>query len=114
MFEAKNVIHDNSDPTAHAEMKAIRDFCQLHNVTDLSEYTLYSSCEPCCMCSGAAVWSKLGNLVYSASHDQLQEIAGFNIMIGSQEVFEKSPFSPIVKSKVLNAEGTALLKKHFQ
>ncbi|MYL32583.1 nucleoside deaminase [Pontibacillus yanchengensis] len=101
----ENKVHSHSDPTYHAEIGLIRDFCSEHNVFDLSDYTLYTSCEPCVMCSGAMVWSNLGKVVYSVSHDQLAEIAGDNIMISCKEVFEKSPLRPQVVERVLNEKG---------
>lgn len=110
--EGNNKIHTNTDPTNHAELGLIRDFCQETGITDLSDYTLYTSCEPCCMCSGAMVWSKLGKMRYSASHSDLAVIAGSNIMIGSDEVFAKSPNSPEVVSQILNEEGINILKSH--
>ena len=42
----KNHIHTESDPTYHAELGIIRDYCHSSGVTDLSDYTLYTSCEP--------------------------------------------------------------------
>jgi len=51
------------------------------------------------------VWSNLGKIVYSVSHDQLAKIAGSNIMISSKEVFEKSPNHPTLIEKILNEEG---------
>ena len=104
VMEGSNEISSGSDPTHHAEIGLLRAFCKANNVSDLSDYSLYSSCEPCVMCSGAMVWCKLGHLFYSVSHDQLAEIAGSNIMIGSSEVFEKSPFKPTSK-QMLNQEG---------
>ncbi|MBE1442259.1 nucleoside deaminase [Paenibacillus sp. OAS669] len=101
----ENKINTFCDPTHHAEIGLIRKFCSEHNVFDLSEYTLYTSCEPCVMCSGAMVWSNLGRMVYSVSHDQLAKIAGSNIMIACNEVFEKSPQRPELVEKVLNDEG---------
>jgi len=101
----ENKINSFCDPTHHAEIGLIRTYCSEHNIFDLSDYTLYTSCEPCVMCTGAMVWSKLGKVVYSVSHDQLAEIAGSNIMIASKEVFEKSPHKPLLIEQVLNAEG---------
>jgi len=101
----ENKINSFCDPTHHAEIGLIRTYCTEHNIFDLSDYTLYTSCEPCVMCTGAMVWSKLGKVVYSVSHDQLAEIAGSNIMIASKEVFEKSPHKPLLIEQVLNAEG---------
>lgn len=101
----ENKINTFCDPTHHAEIGLIRKFCSENNVFDLSEYTLYTSCEPCVMCSGAMVWSNLGKIVYSVSHDQLAEIAGSNIMIACNEVFGKSPQRPKLVEQVLNEEG---------
>ncbi|OKP77645.1 tRNA-specific adenosine deaminase [Paenibacillus helianthi] len=101
----ENKINTFCDPTHHAEIGLIRKFCSENNIFDLNEYTLYTSCEPCVMCSGAMVWSNLGKIVYSVSHDQLAEIAGSNIMIACNEVFEKSPQRPELVEQVLNDEG---------
>lgn len=110
---AENQIYTQSDPTFHAELGLIRTFCSQHKEADLSEYTLYTSCEPCCMCSGAMVWSNLGRMVYSLGHDELAEIAGFNIMLGSEEVFAKSPNRPTVEKAVLKEEAEKLYKRYF-
>ncbi|MEW9137742.1 nucleoside deaminase [Bacillus wiedmannii] len=101
----ENKINTFCDPTHHAEIGLIRTFCSENNVFDLSEYSLYTSCEPCVMCSGAMVWSNLGKIVYSVSHDQLAKIAGSNIMVSCREIFEKSPKKPEVVAGVLNNEG---------
>lgn len=111
---AENQIYTKSDPTSHAELGLIRDFCSSQKISDLSEYTLYTSCEPCCMCSGAMVWSNLGRMVYSLGHDELAEIAGFNIMLGSNEVFEKSPNQPEVRKAVLKEEARELYERYFR
>nr|WP_188592186.1 nucleoside deaminase [Paenibacillus silvae] len=108
VMKGENKINSFCDPTHHAEIGLIRSFCSENNIFDLSEYTLYTSCEPCVMCSGAMVWSNLGRLVYSVTHDQLAAIAGDNIMIACEEVFMKSPQKPEVAGKVLNQEGLAV------
>ena len=66
VFTNENQIYTKHDPTFHGEAGLIREFCVQTGITDLSEYTMYSSCEPCFMCSGAMVWVKLGHLVYGA------------------------------------------------
>ena len=55
-----NGIYTRGDRTAHAELTLVQEYCRSAGVTDLSAYTLYSSCEPCYMCSGALVWAKPG------------------------------------------------------
>lgn len=61
VFSNENQIYTKHDPTFHGEAGLIREFCARTAITDLHEYTLYSSCEPCFMCSGAMVWVKLGS-----------------------------------------------------
>ena len=68
---AKTVVFDGDETVAEVgeileEAGLIREFCAQTAITDLHEYTLYSSCEPCFMCSGAMVWAKLGRLVFGA------------------------------------------------
>lgn len=62
-----NQVERLNDPTAHAEMVAISAACETIHEKYLSECTLYVTLEPCPMCSGAAVWSKLGTVVFGAS-----------------------------------------------
>ena len=75
-FTNENQIYTRHDPTFHGEAGLIREFCAKTSITDLHDYTLYSSCEPCFMCSGAMVWVKLGRLVYGASNSDLEAILG--------------------------------------
>ena len=74
VFENENQIYTRHDPSFHGEAGLIREFCAQTGITDLHEYTMYASCEPCFMCSGALVWVKLGRLVYGASNDDLETI----------------------------------------
>ena len=67
----ENQIYTRHDRTFHGEMGLIRRFVEETGVDDLSAYTLYSSTEPCFMCSGAMVWVHLGRLVYAASNRDL-------------------------------------------
>jgi tRNA(Arg) A34 adenosine deaminase TadA len=72
----RQVVLD-SDPTAHAEILAIRKAASVLNTHDLNGCVLYASCEPCPMCLGAIYWAGIKKVVYSASrHDAAS--AGFN------------------------------------
>ncbi|MEQ1529127.1 MAG: nucleoside deaminase [Methylococcales bacterium] len=58
------------DPTAHAEVMAIRQACQALNDFQLQDCILYSSCEPCPMCLGAIYWARLAKVYYACNrHD---------------------------------------------
>jgi guanine deaminase len=65
------------DPTAHAEVVAIRAAGAALSTHDLRGYTLYTSCEPCPMCLAAALWARLDSVIY-ASTRQDAEAAGFD------------------------------------
>lgn len=73
-------VHSQSiklcDPTAHAEVLAIRNYCKDKNMVYLKNYTLICSAEPCVMCSGAIHWSKIQNIYYSVPQEKLNEISG--------------------------------------
>jgi guanine deaminase len=70
------VVRDN-DPTAHAEILAIRAACRALGTYSLRGATIYSSCEPCPLCLGAVMWSRADRMVYAADrHDAMR--AGFD------------------------------------
>ena len=62
--EGTNQVTKNNDPTAHAEIVAIRNACQKLQTFDLSGAELYTSCEPCPMCLSAIYWSHIDKIYY--------------------------------------------------
>ena len=73
--EGWNEILRSKDPTAHAEVVAIRDACSKLQTYDLSGCEIVSSCEPCPMCLGAIYWSRIGRVYYSVNR---REAADFD------------------------------------
>lgn len=69
-----NQVFKNNDPTAHAEIQAIRNACKKLNTYDLSEYVLYTSCEPCPMCFCAIVWANIKKVYYGATRKDAASI----------------------------------------
>lgn len=69
-----NQVISNSDPTAHAEIIAIRNACKKLNTYDLSEYILYTSCEPCPMCLSAIIWSNIKEIYYACTRTDASQI----------------------------------------
>jgi len=66
----QNRVTSSNDPTAHAEVNALRDACQQLSTFELSGCTLYTSCEPCPMCLGAIYWGRVDRIVFAATrHD---------------------------------------------
>ena len=64
----------NNDPTAHAEIMAIRDACKNINSYDLSGCELYTSCYPCPMCLSAIIWSNINKVYYGNTKDDASNI----------------------------------------
>ncbi len=67
--EGQNRVTANLDPTAHAEVVAIRAACQVVGDFSLKGATLYTSCEPCPLCLSAALWARVDRVVFAADRD---------------------------------------------
>ena len=65
--QAPSRVIVNSDPTAHAEMEAIREAARRLGTCDLSGHVMYSSSQPCPMCEAAAYWANLSRMVYGST-----------------------------------------------
>lgn len=72
-----NRVTDENDPTAHAEVKAIREACKKLKTFDLSGCTIYTSCEPCPMCLGAIYWAHIDKVYYGNNKSDARNI-GFD------------------------------------
>lgn len=76
-----NKVFKEKDPTAHAEIVAIREACKNLNTYDLSEYILYTSCEPCPMCLSAIIWSNIKTVYYGCTKKDADKIGFRDDMI---------------------------------
>ncbi|MBR1654390.1 MAG: nucleoside deaminase [Clostridia bacterium] len=72
--KGSNHVLKNNDPTAHAEVMAIRDACKNINSYDLSGCELYTSCYPCPMCLSATIWSNIKHVYYGNTKEDAAEI----------------------------------------
>lgn len=70
----KNNVLLYKDPTAHAEVCAIRDACKTLDTYDLSGCELYTSCMPCPMCLSAAIWSNIKTIYYGNTKEDAENI----------------------------------------
>ncbi|PZQ51125.1 MAG: nucleoside deaminase [Novosphingobium pentaromativorans] len=70
----RNQTEELPDATAHAEMMAIRRGCEDSGEMELRGATLYSTLQPCGMCTMASIWSKVGRVVYGAGRDDVHEM----------------------------------------
>jgi len=84
-----NRVTSTNDPTAHAEVVAIRAACQALGDFQLTGCTLYTSCEPCPMCLGAIYWARPDRIVFAASREDAAA-AGFD----DQLIYDELPLPP--------------------
>ena len=72
--ESYNQVTSENDPTAHAEISAIRKACKKLNSFQLEDCIIYTSCEPCPMCFGAIYWSRVKAVYYACTKEDAAEI----------------------------------------
>jgi len=107
VLRALNAVKQQCDPSAHAEVRAIRLATKRLRRLSLAGYTLYTTCEPCPMCMSTALWARLDRVVYGAT------IADANchcnqIQIPAAEVASRSDMRCIVDGPILRDECYAL------
>lgn len=72
--KGSNHVLSNNDPTAHAEIMAIRDACKNINSYDLSDCELYTTCYPCPMCLSAIIWANIKKVYYGNTKEDAANI----------------------------------------
>ncbi len=76
LLVAENTVVTQSDATGHAETNLVRISTARYSTAELREMTLYTSTEPCAMCSGAIYWSGIGTVVFALAEDELRAMTG--------------------------------------
>ena len=105
--EGSNKVTFSNDPTAHAEIVAIRDACKKLNTFNLSGCDLYASCEPCPMCLSAIYWSHVDNIFYANTREDAKKI-NFDDSLIYSEISKKNqdrkiPIKQILRDEALKA-----------
>ena len=99
-----NRVTDEHDPTAHAEVSAIRAACRKLNTFDLSGCEIYTSCEPCPMCLGAIYWAHLDRMYYGNNQHDAAEI-GFDDAFTYEEIALKPEERRLAPTRLLPEEA---------
>lgn len=105
--EASNLVTSSNDPTAHAEVMAIRKACQVLNTFVLDGCEIYTSCEPCPMCLGAIYWARISKIYFASSREDAAE-AGFDDSFIYDEVKAPHPERKLPLQNLLTEEGNAV------
>ena len=99
----------SNDPTAHAEIQALRDACNTVGNYRLPEATLYATLEPCLMCAGAILQARLSRVVFGAHDEKAGAVGSIANLLQSPLVNHQCE----VTAGVLGDESTRLLQKFF-
>ena len=105
--EGSNKVTIDNDPTAHAEVCAIRNACKILNTFELANCVIYTSCEPCPMCLGAIYWARLSKIFYANDRKDAAEI-GFDDDFIYKEIaiepqYRKKPSEILLRNEAINA-----------
>ena len=107
--EAFTTINRDHDPTCHAEINAIKLAAKKMNSEKLENCFLYSTFEPCPMCTSAAIWSCMKGIVYGASMNDETEKCPQKIKIRCSEVIERGTPKPELYPDFMREECKELL-----
>lgn len=104
VFEGANRVTADNDPTAHAEVTAIRNACRELGTFELDGAILYTSCEPCPMCLSSALWARIDKVFYAADRHDAAD-AGFDDAIFYDYIERQvnSPLMPVEHVKVTSS-----------
>lgn len=103
-----NRVTSTNDPTAHAEVVAIRDACSKLKTFSLTGCEIYSSCEPCPLCLAAIYWSRLDRIYFAATRDDAAA-AGFDDSYFYRELGKPTNERSIPMEQSLRQEACAAL-----
>jgi guanine deaminase len=106
-----NRVPLDNDPTAHAEMVAIRAACKHVGSFEIPKATIYVNCEPCMMCMGAIYWSRFDRVCYAATAEDA-EVIGFDDAMIRRELGGPASEQRI-QTQQLNREQAVMLFEHW-
>ena len=110
-FDGVNRVTADNDPTAHAEVTAIRTACRELGTFDLSGAVLYTSCEPCPMCLASALWARVERVVFAADRHDAASV-GFDDAV-FYEYFDnqdRDSLMPVSKLELADPQAPAPLE----
>lgn len=109
LFEAENTVVTGNDSTGHAETNLMRKASAEYDPEFLANCSVYTSTEPCPMCSGAIFWSNVRRVIYGLSEERLYEMIGWDsediLFLPSREIFERGRKQIEVVGPILEDEA---------
>jgi guanine deaminase len=107
--EATNNVTATNDPTAHAEINAIREACKKLGAFELSGCEIYTSCEPCPMCLGAIYWARLQHIYFGCTADDAAS-AGFDDSYIYDELSKEYAQRKMLTTQMMREEAGAAFR----
>lgn len=104
LARAHDTISTDKDFCQHGEFKAIRQAVSALDGSDLCGALLISTCEPCPMCMGLAIWANVTTVIYGSSIADTAAMGRTRIMVGAAEIAERSPYTVEVMGGLLKKE----------
>ena len=111
--EGNNRVTSTNDPTAHAEIVAIRDACSKLGTFQLDGCIIYTSCEPCPMCLGAIYWSRPAGIFYAGTREDAAA-AGFDDEHFYSEMEKPNDERELKMVNLLRAEAQVIFRHWFE
>jgi tRNA(Arg) A34 adenosine deaminase TadA len=90
VLTARNTVMTDRDPTAHAETNLVADAIRRLSDLELRRAVLYTSCEPCAMCTGKMYWAGIRSVVFALSAHELARLAGRDFLIPCRDLFARA------------------------
>ena len=108
--EGHNRVTSANDPTAHAEVVAIREACAALGSFDLSGCVIYASCEPCPMCLSAIYWARLEAIYYANGREDAARI-GFDDALLYEEIAKPIEGRALPMTRIVLAEADEIFRE---
>jgi tRNA(Arg) A34 adenosine deaminase TadA len=108
--EGTNQVTSTNDPTAHAEVIAIREACKMLGNFSLQGCEIYASCEPCPMCFGAIYWARLARIYFANAAEDASKI-GFDDSVIYREIAQSSSERKIPMIQLMRDEAMAAFRE---
>ena len=113
ILTAENTIHTENDVTRHAELNLVSQACRQFSPALLNNVILYTSTEPCAMCTGAIYWAGIGTVVYGCSAAGLASVVGNDFLNPCTELLATGQRATKVIGGILETEGIAIHQDYW-
>ena len=105
IMEAENTVNSDHDETCHAELNLVSQAMRKLGKDRVKGSILYTSTEPCAMCTGAIYWAGISHVIFACSAERLGQIAGGSFLIPCREIFARGLRSVQVSGPILEEEA---------